>query len=108
MIECCASLLLGTSVQVEHLLEIVGLRDEPFVDELLRIVGEGHVELATHAQLIRLLDELVDARVQRADLGQRGALTRRQERLHLIAHRVVDLHVDVVDRRSLRLIGLNT
>jgi hypothetical protein len=108
LIEVGASLLFRVAAQVEHGLEIVGLRDEPFVDEILRIFREAHEEVAVHAQLIYLLDKLVDFRVQLADLGERLRLGRVEEALHLITYGVVDFHVDIVNGRTLGIVDFNT
>ncbi len=40
VVELHFAFLLGISVQVEHVLEVARLGDEPFVDESLRVFGE--------------------------------------------------------------------
>lgn len=45
-------------------LKITRLRDDPFVDELLRILGETKEELSVRLQLVDGLDSLVDFVVQ--------------------------------------------
>ena len=107
VVERGLALLLGIAVQVEHGLEVLGLRDEPLVDERLRIVAERGEELALYAQLIELRHVLVDLGVELGHLGQRLRLTRRQEALHLIAQHVVDLHLHLVDGRALGLVRLD-
>ena len=46
----------------------LGLRDQPLVDEELRIAGEAQEELPVRLHRVDRLHGLVDARVQRLDL----------------------------------------
>lgn len=96
-----SSLLLRIADDICHGLQISGLRDDPFVDELLRILGETQEEFAVRLQLVDSLDSLVDLVIQTLDLLlTRG---RQQEIVHLRFQCIVYLDVDVITRGLLRL-----
>lgn len=75
-------------------LEIAHFRNDPLVDELLRILGEAQEELAVGLHGVDVVDRLVDLGVQALDFLLAGGA--QQEVVHLRLQRVVDLDVDVI------------
>lgn len=106
IVELGSSLLFRIADDIGHRLQISGLRYNPFVYELLRILREAQEKFAIRLQLIYRLDGLVNLVVETLNL----LLTRRrqQEIVHLRLQRVVDLDVDVVARRLLRFRAFDT
>lgn len=75
-------------------LEIAHFRNDPLVDELLRILGKAQEELAVGLHCVDVVDRLVNLGVQALDLLLTGGA--QQEVIHLRLERVVNLNVDVV------------
>ena len=82
-------------------LQIGRLRNQPLLNELLRIVDEPEVEIATQLVLVDLLDQVEDLVVQVGDLLMIRLV--HAELLHLRLQRVFNLHVNVVAHRLLRV-----
>ena len=94
VVEFGSTLFLGISNDICHRFKVARLRNDPFVDETLRILGEAQEKFPIRLQLIDGVNGFVYFRVQTLNL----LLTRctQQEVVHLIFQRVVDFHIDIV------------
>ena len=94
VIKVRASLLFRISCHIRHHLQISRLRNEPLIDEKLRVFGETQVEFPLSFHRVDRIHRLVNFVIQ--ILNFHLAVGGQQKAVHLDFQSIVDFNVDVI------------